>query len=98
VTTISITEVKLSKQNDQLTCNESIKIHGIIVNLYETPVVKILKKRLKDIKKEITRLKQVIIHTPVPRYLPNKLPLKKPSKGKISIRISIWKIYINIIG
>ena len=34
-------------------------------------------------------LEVVVKQTPKPKYLPNKLPLKKPNKGNIIINISI---------
>lgn len=90
VTTISITDVKLSKQKDQLTHRVSELIHKQISTLCISPVDMTLYKRWIEISKGIKTLKGVKIKTVLPRYLPKRLPLKKPSNGSNNIKISIY--------
>lgn len=89
VTTINIIEVNASKQKLQLIEIESENIQGNRLSLYVTSFTRMSLNKDSEKTNAKNTLNVVNMQTPKPRERPNNPPLKKPIKGKKTIKNNI---------
>ena len=73
-------------------CSESTTIHEPNMILTVESFRTTSQKNNTDKTNDVNKWKVVIKQAPFPMYLPNKLPLKKPNKGKKTIKSNIYNI------
>ena len=94
VTTSNIEHVKLSKQKDHSIFKISTKNQEPIDNFKTVLLAKTSTNKKNEKQKDKNTLIVVMKQVPLPKKRPNKLPLKKPSKGKKIIKSNIKIIKI----